>query len=388
MNKALSVLGVFTLLLSPAIAAQAITVDMVTVGNAGNLADTTGYGAVNYAYQIGKYEVTAAQYTAFLNAVATSADPYGLYNASMGTSDGCMIQQTYSNGSFSYNVAADYVNRPVNYVSWGDAARFCNWLSHGQPNSGAEELGTTEDGSYRLNGATTESELLGVTRKDGATYVIPSENEWYKAAYYDPNKNGVGKAGYWRFPTMHDVAPDNVYPSSGTNSANCCSSNGAYVLNGPPYTTPVGSFYNSKSAYGTLDQGGNVWEWNEAVIYVAPPLPLFTHGLRGGSFYYWPGATASTYRTTAGYAAGDSDDAGFRVAYVPEPGAIVLIFSAAILLAIFGKPRLRGQKEVKRGQNCFSPTRWLQPARIDVRVPRPISARCPACPTVGQVLRA
>ena len=101
MNKALSVLGVFTLLLSPAIAAQAITVDMVTVGNAGNLADTTGYGAVNYAYQIGKYEVTAAQYTAFLNAVATSGDPYGLYNANMSAAYGCGIQQSSSGGTFA-----------------------------------------------------------------------------------------------------------------------------------------------------------------------------------------------------------------------------------------------------------------------------------------------
>ena len=47
--------------------ASTITMAMVTVGDPGNAADTTGYGAVGYTYQIGKYDVTTAQYTAFLN---------------------------------------------------------------------------------------------------------------------------------------------------------------------------------------------------------------------------------------------------------------------------------------------------------------------------------
>ena len=36
----------------------AIMIDLVNVGNAGNAADTTGYGAVSYDYGIGKYDVT------------------------------------------------------------------------------------------------------------------------------------------------------------------------------------------------------------------------------------------------------------------------------------------------------------------------------------------
>ena len=62
--------------------AHAVTIDMVTVGNPGNAADTTGYGAVNYEYQIGKYDVTIGQYTDFLNAVAKTNDR-GLWNAEM-----------------------------------------------------------------------------------------------------------------------------------------------------------------------------------------------------------------------------------------------------------------------------------------------------------------
>ena len=61
---------------------------MVTVGNSGNAADTTIYGAVAYSYWIGKYDVTGSQYTAFLNAVV-STDNYALYNASIGHRHQC-----------------------------------------------------------------------------------------------------------------------------------------------------------------------------------------------------------------------------------------------------------------------------------------------------------
>ena len=59
---------------------------MVTVANAGNAADTnigSVFGAVAYSYQIGAYDVTGSQYTAFLNAVGKS-DTYALYSASIG----------------------------------------------------------------------------------------------------------------------------------------------------------------------------------------------------------------------------------------------------------------------------------------------------------------
>ena len=134
----MAVLALATLLVS---AAQAITIDMASVGNPGNAPDTevmfdgtTGYGSVGYTYQIGKFEVTAGQYAAFLNAVAAN-DTYGLYNTWMDYSAypddvlGCNIQRGGTSGSYTYSVPNDAVNgfwadRPVNYVSWGDAARF------------------------------------------------------------------------------------------------------------------------------------------------------------------------------------------------------------------------------------------------------------------------
>ena len=334
MDRFLSILIISILLLNAAVAAQAITIDMVTVGNPGNAPDTvimndgtTGYGEVDYGYQIGKFEITAGQYTAFLNAVARTADPNYLFEIGMNNTSstwrGCNIQRSGPSGNYTYSVAADWANRPVNYVTWGSAARFANWLANGQPNTGVEDNTTTEDGSYYLNGAVTDEALSTVTRKSTATWVIPSENEWYKAAYYDPNKKGLGSGGYWLYPTGTSDLPSNtlIDPDPG-NNANLVQ-NGVYTIGGPYYRTPVGAFTNSESPYGTFDQGGNEWEWNET-------------SWRGGAFDSVDIFLSASFRSYPIARGGAGYENGFRVAYVPEPSCLVLIFSATIIFIIFG----------------------------------------------------
>lgn len=318
------------------------SIQFVTVGDPHNAADTryssAGVGSVASSYRIGKHEVTARQYAAFLNAVAKT-DPYGLYAQSMDyttypSSHGCNIVRTGASGNYTYSVASDWANRPVNFVSWGDAARFANWLQNGQPTTGAENASTTEDGAYSLNGATSTSALTAVTRNSGASYWIPSEDEWYKAAYYDPNK--PGGAGYWDYPTQSNTAPVNtlVSPDPG-NHANFY--DGIYTMGTPYYRTEVGSFANSSSAYGTLDQGGNVWEWNETPVWLAQQHTGWTRVARGGDseghtdglvagnpYYYDPILEATSL--------------GFRVASLPEPSASVLASIATISLLIYGWP--------------------------------------------------
>ena len=125
---------VFAVLCSPAFAGNIVDISLVTVGDPGNVADPdTGYGAVPYVYQMGEYDVTTADYAAFLNSVATTGDPYGLYSSKMATDlPTAGITQKSTSAGYVYNVKGNG-NVPVFDTSWGDAARFVNWLANGQP---------------------------------------------------------------------------------------------------------------------------------------------------------------------------------------------------------------------------------------------------------------
>src|ERR1700730_516743 len=202
--------------MSPSAAAiiiQPVVIQTVHVGDVGNASDTNGMGAVKYRYSIGEFELTTAQYTAFLNAVAAT-DTNGLYNPSMGTDFPRVgISRSGVSGSYTYAVIGNG-NVPVNDMTWGSVARFCNWLQNGQP-VGPEGPGTTETGSYTLNGAVTRAALMAVTRNPGAGWVIPTVDEWYKAAYY---KGGGTNAGYWIYPTQSNTPPINTLPDTGNHA--------------------------------------------------------------------------------------------------------------------------------------------------------------------------
>jgi formylglycine-generating enzyme len=305
------------------------SVEFVPVGDAGNAADPdTGNGRVDYAYNIGKYDVTAAQYAEFLNSTAKISDPYGLYNANMNVATnslGCNIKRTGAAGNYSYTVASDWANRPVNYVSWGDAARFCNWLDNGQQ-TGSEGAQSTEYGAYTLAGAITDAALMAVTRNANAQYFIPSLNEWHKAAFYDPNKNGSGQAGYWIFPTMNDSIPSNVFSGIGTNNANFYDDVvNKYSIGGPYYRTNVGAFSASPSSYGTYDQGGNLEKWIETSISSSSRGSFGTSFLGAGIGMAKTGYSG-TYPTFEGLGG------GFRVACssVPEPCIFLMLLLSSL----------------------------------------------------------
>ena len=297
------------------VASAAITIETVPVGNAGNAADPlTGFGSVAYAFNIGKYEVTAGQYAAFLTAVAAT-DTYALYNTSMSnTAFSSGIARSGSSGSYIYSVDPAFVNRPVNYVSFGDSMRFGNWLHNGQP-TGAQTAGTTEDGTYFVNGATSDAALLAVTRKAAATWAVTSEDEWYKAAYH---KNNGTRADYFIYSTSSDTVPGQDMADVSGNNANCYVSPYAYPIDSGKYTTLVGEFQNSESPYNAFDQGGNVWEWNESVTIGS------YRGLRGGSiskddYYLRADLRFGSYPTR------ENSDYGFRVSQVPEPGSMAVL---------------------------------------------------------------
>ena len=272
--------------------AQVPTLAWVPVGNPGNANDSTGYGGVAYDYMIGKYEVTNSQWRMFLTAMASVSDPNGLYNSQMSG-----IDRTSSGDLYAYTAKggdANWDNRPVDFVSWHDAARFCNWLT----------TGNTENGVYLFSGGTLQGtrDHQMASLNFQTAYFIPTENEWYKAAYH---KNDGVTGNYFAYPTSSDTAPSATWltPDPG-NHANFNNAIGA-----PYNTTAAGAFENSASPYGTFDQGGNLREWNESS----------SHGLlrgnRGGS-YSSPSSELSSQMRYSFTSTLEGQLAGFRVACI------------------------------------------------------------------------
>lgn len=307
-------IGIFGAGMLLALTANAtVTFDWATVGDPGNAADplnsgsTPGIGSVATTYNIAAKEVNLLQYTEFLNVVDPSgANTFGLYNNYM-ESDTDIAGIAFDSGApagSKYTVIGSG-NRPVTYVSWNDAARFVNWVQNGQGS------GSTESGVYDMT--------LGLPlRSASATYFIPSENEWYKAAYYQPVGQGGDTDSYWLYPTKSNTVPGSTVGSD-PNQANYDYWNGL---------TDGGAFSGSASFYGTYDQGGNVREWNDSVVFVS------YMGLRGGNWLYGETDLRSSLRSGGDPSLEDSLT-GFRVASsVPEPAAVglVLLTGAAGLL--------------------------------------------------------
>jgi hypothetical protein len=256
--------------------------EMVPVGNAGNVGDVMGNpglaGTVDYAYRIGKYEVTNAQYVAFLNAVAIS-DPNGLYHTSMGSDPRGGIERSGESGAFTYAVKIHMGDKPVNYVIWYHAARFCNWMHNGRP-SGVQDSTTTENGAYTLTGRTT---VAGGTdpnhgangRNAGAKYHLPSDNEWYKAAYHQPASVGGDVDDYWLYPTRSNTPPT-LATADETGNINNDTANIANSINGADWNaqdgnvTTVGSGGPGSASYYALRVCGR---GAAAVRYLPGPPP-------------------------------------------------------------------------------------------------------------------
>ncbi|MFM8890567.1 MAG: PEP-CTERM sorting domain-containing protein, partial [Planctomycetia bacterium] len=152
------------------------------------------------------------------------------------------------------------------------------------------------------------------------SFFIPTENEWYKAAYFTPDKNGA--AGYYVYATRQDTTPPGNNPTVAGPTANylvgpiyCITQSNVFSPT-QHYLTDVGMFSASGSHYGTFDQNGLVYQWND----LDGKRAAF-RGLRGG---FWAGGAITLQKSTftqvtVGRAANDT---GIRLAApLPAPPA-------------------------------------------------------------------
>ena len=283
------------------VGAQQFQMEFVTIGNPGNAPDTTGdpnpAGAVAYSYDIGKFEV--------------SEDMITKYNANFGTANSLAITKS-----------ARGANKPATSVSWNEAARFVNWLNTSTGNPAAYKFATgsgVNDNIALWTSGDAGFDSSNPYRNSLAKYVLPSYNEWYKAAYYNPNDST-----YYDFANGSNTAPTAV--ASGTTAGTAVY--GQSTGQGPADVDKAGGL----SPYGVMGLGGNVREWEESSQNLLNNNSVSSRGIRGGNWFGDASTLSSSTRFSNDPSVESGNFFGFRVASlssspaaaVPEPGTLLL----------------------------------------------------------------
>lgn len=331
-------------LVSLAATAFGVTIDYTSVNDAGNTANTNGWGAVSDVFKISKYETSNTQYVDFLNKVdAAGTNPNGVYNAQMGSDSlgGITFNAGGSSGA-KYSVKSGlspnnvaYTDMPVLFTTWFSAARFTNWLQNGQQTNSS----SMETGAYTLNNQTSGNIAA---RNPGATDFLPSRDEWYKAGFFDGNT-----VAYKTWPTDSNAQPTNTV--SNLTLANVAN----YGSTSTPTLSPisVGSYINTTSPYGAFDMFGNATEYTDTAGTGAdvgrPQVFSGSWATTVASAGSWNSTAAGIFRNSATA----TGQVGFRVAAVPEP--------ATIALASVGIASLAGLDWMKRRKKKATSARLL-----------------------------
>jgi len=267
--------------------ANQFTMDFVTIGHPGNPADTTGVpnpvGAVSYVFKMAVHEVSRDMILKANEAGDLGITLFGFHSLTAG-------------------------DLPASGISWFEAARFVNWLNTSSGHAPAYNFDA--DGKFGLWDAEVRWTLGGENayRNRGARYFLPSDDEWYKAAFFDGSV-------YFDFATGSDAVPTPV--------------TGGFAAGTAVYgqTLPADIYHaGGLSPFGTMAQGGNASEWQESASDGVNDHAIKTRGLRGG---YW--GTQNPSQISASFLDShspgfDLGDVGFRVAAVPEPAVSAGVF--------------------------------------------------------------
>lgn len=302
--KKIALSAVCVLACLSAFAAGRPSIEMLTIGNAGNKANSDGNGRVDYVYEIGKYEVSNSEYIQFLNSAATKTDSnkYYVWGKQGASATKCGIERAGAGtdeNPFTYTLKSGKENKPAIYITAYAAARFCNWLETGDANSGAYDFGTYGDNFAAL-----------FAKADKTKYHLPTLDEWVKAAYYNPNTDS-----YQKFATDDGTAEGKiVYQLPGTSE---------------PEDVTINEDYANPN--GTVNQNGNVFEWIGYADETGSGFLL-------GGYYASSEDDLWSQKLYKPITSLDDSSAGFRVARgmtapVPEPAAIAALLGAAALAA-------------------------------------------------------
>ena len=210
----------------------------------------------------------------------------------------------------------EWADKPYGFANFLRAARFVNSLYNGRllakqtSSEGAFRYVTyrvrlsrrTETRDVRPGAATAQGRD---PRRTSSGFVLPSQNEWIKAAYFDPS--GGGTYSYWKYPTNPGVfgdgtatapEPDHAQPDQRRRHQRRDAAAGDLprlrsrrrragarrpsppkparpsTPSGSPrpptprlYQGSLGTVGQAKtpSPWGTLDQGGNAVEWTDTI---------------------------------------------------------------------------------------------------------------------------
>jgi hypothetical protein len=284
------------------------TIDFVNIGNAGNTDDlgagggiySSPYGGVLYEYRMGTFEISQEQ-----------------------------IEKATASGLASVVAGAHTGAEPAANITWYEAAAFVNWLNTSTGHQAAYQLtGVTALTLWPAGDAWDNDPGAGVDlnlyRHKDAYYFLPSEDEWYKAAYH---KNDGVTANYWDYATGSNTIPTQALTDGTLAGSAVYDGSAPGVPADPADVNQAGGL----SPYGTMGQNGNVWEWNESAIDGSNNSSSENRTIRGGGWLVTEIDLRSDHRANPPSMNYQANNVGFRVASVPEPSAAMLMLGPGLL---------------------------------------------------------